>query len=68
MLLGLLEKRKAVCHLYGEMEETEDMRDRCPSTVDWQVARAITDVPDYPCSVVVKAQDEGECSSVVVCC
>ena len=68
MLLGLLEKKRSVTHMFGEMDETEDLRERCPSSADWQVAQAIVDVLNYPCQVVVKAQDEGECWLINVCC
>lgn len=59
MLEGLISKKDVVNHLYGEMEVTADMRDRCPSALEWATAQAIKDVLDYPCTVVIKAQDKG---------
>lgn len=54
----MLELKEVVHHLYSE-EAPIGLRARCPSPSDWHVAKAVVDELDYPCKVVVKAQDKG---------
>jgi CO/xanthine dehydrogenase Mo-binding subunit len=59
MLAGLVEREKVINHLYGEMPKTQNLRDRHPQPVEWSQAKALMKELDYPCKVVVKAQDQG---------
>ena len=59
MLAGLIEREQVVNYLYGEMPETEHLRDRHPHPVEWSQAKVLVRELDYPCKVVVKAQDQG---------
>jgi len=60
MLAGLVEREKVINHLYGGMPETQNLRDRHPQPVEWSQAKAFMKELDYPCKVVVKAQDQGQ--------
>lgn len=51
--------QRVIDHMYGFMAATSHLRGRRPAEEDWAAARAITDELDYPCKVVMKAQDQG---------
>ena len=59
MLQGLLAKQEVITYMYGESPETTHLRARCPAHVDWDVSQTIVNELEYPCKVIVKAQDKG---------
>ena len=48
-----------VNYLYGSMAETSHLRDRCPQPITWRVVELLAQELEYPCKVVIKAQDQG---------
>ena len=58
MLKGMLNARQVIDYLYGEMRETQHLRDRQPSAVEWEVNKAVEEVLRHPCSLVMKAQSQ----------
>ena len=59
MLTNLVSFKGVVDFMYGNMSETRHLRDRCPQPATWTVAELLAKELDYPCKVVVKAQDQG---------
>ena len=59
MLTNLVGFKQVVNYLYGSMRETAHLRDRCPQPANWTVAELLAAELDYPCKVVIKAQDQG---------
>ena len=59
MLTSLINFKTVVNYLYGNMAETSKLRDRCPQPTTWRVAELVAQELDYPCKVVIKAQDQG---------
>ena len=59
MLTNLVSFKEVVNYLYGSMRETSHLRDRCPQPANWMVAEMLANELDYPCKVVIKAQDQG---------
>ena len=59
MLTSLVSFKEVVNYLYGSMRETSHLRDRCPQPANWMVAELLSKELDYPCKVVIKAQDQG---------
>ena len=51
--------KKVINYLYGECAETSHLRARCLASADWAVSEAIVEELDFPCKLVIKAQDNG---------
>lgn len=60
MLTQMNERKTAVNYMFAEMPQTSALRDRCPSAKDWAIAKAMTDVLDFPCKIVMKGQNAGK--------
>ena len=58
MLSGLLGARQVIDYLYGEMRETQHLRERLPSALEWEVSRAVEEILSHPCKMVMKAQSQ----------
>ena len=58
MLKGMLGARQVIDYLYGEMRETQHLRDRQPSALEWEVSKAVEEVLRHPWSLVMKAQSQ----------
>mmetsp|Transcript_15293 Transcript_15293/g.39379 ORF Transcript_15293/g.39379 Transcript_15293/m.39379 type:complete len:133 (+) Transcript_15293:216-614(+) len=58
MLARMLLMKDVVHQLFSE-DRPISKRDRCPTPTDWHVAKAVVNELDFPCKVVVKAQDKG---------
>jgi len=58
MLKGMRGARQVIDFLYGEMRETQHLRDRQPSAVDWEVGKAVEEILRHSCSMVMKAQSQ----------
>jgi len=58
MLKGMLGARQVVDYLYGEMRETQHLRERLPSALEWEVNKAVEEVLSHPRSLVMKAQSQ----------
>eukprot|EP00873_Tetraselmis_striata_P024050 jgi/Tetstr1/444314/TSEL_032205.t1 len=58
MLARMLLMKDVVHQFYSE-DAPISKRGRCPTPIDWHVAKAVVDELDYPCKVVVKAHDKG---------
>ena len=58
MLKGLLGARQVIDYLYGEMRETQHLRERQPSALEWEVSKAVEEVLSHPCKMVIKAQSQ----------
>jgi hypothetical protein len=58
MLSGLLGARQVIDYLYGEMRETQHLRERLPSALEWEVIRAVEEILSHPCKMVMKAQSQ----------
>ena len=59
MLTSIVSYREVVNYMYNSMPETAHLRDRCPQPAAWAVAELLARELDYPCKVVIKAQDQG---------
>ena len=59
MLTNMLSFKEVVNYMYGTMRETAHLRNRCPQPANWTVAEVLAGELDYPCKVVIKAQDQG---------
>ena len=58
MLKGLLGARHVIDYLYGEMRETQHLRERQPSALEWKFSKAMEEILRHPCSLVMKAQSQ----------
>ena len=59
MLTNLVNHKCIVDYLYGSMGGTSHLRDWCPQPATWRVVELLAKELDYPCKVVIKAQDQG---------
>mmetsp|Transcript_30298 Transcript_30298/g.85613 ORF Transcript_30298/g.85613 Transcript_30298/m.85613 type:complete len:161 (+) Transcript_30298:2101-2583(+) len=57
MLSFMVARRPAVCRMFTNVLEGMERRD--PSSRDWEVGEKVFEVLDYPCMLVLKAQDKG---------
>ena len=58
MLKGMLGARQVIDYLYGEMRETQRLRDMQPSALEWEVSKAVEEILSHPCKMVIKAQSQ----------
>ena len=58
MLKGMLGARQVIDYLYGEMRETQHLRERLPSALEWEVSKAVEEILSHPCKMVMKAQSQ----------
>ncbi len=58
MLKGMLGARQVIDYLYGEMRETQHLRDIQPFALEWEVSKAVEEILRLPCSLVMKAQSQ----------
>ena len=58
MLKGMIGARQVIDYLYGEMRETQHLRERQPSALEWEVSKAVEEILRHPCSLVMKAQSQ----------
>ena len=56
---NLINFREVINFMYGSMAETTHLRDRCPLLATWSIAELLVQELDFPCKVVIKAQDQG---------
>ncbi len=59
MLRNLIGFKEVVNYMYGTTRETSHLRDRCPQPAIWAIAEMLAGELNYPCKVVIKAQDQG---------
>ena len=57
-LKGMLGARHVIDYLYGEMRETQHLRERQPSALEWEISKAVDEILSHPCKMVIKAQSQ----------
>ncbi len=50
--------RQVIDYLYGEMRETQHLRERMPSALEWEVSNAMEEKLSHPCKMAMKAQSQ----------
>jgi hypothetical protein len=58
MLKGMLGARQVIDYLYGEMRETQHLREIQPFALEWEVSKIVEEILRDPCSLVMKAQSQ----------
>ncbi len=60
MSKGMLGARQVINYLYGEMRETQHLRERLPSALEWEVSKDVEEIVRHPCRLVTKAQSQND--------
>ncbi len=58
MLSGLIGAKQVIDYLYGEMRETQHLRESLPFALEWEVSKAVEEVLRHPCCLVIKTQSQ----------
>ena len=50
--------RQVIDYLYGEIRETQHLRERLSFALEWEVIKAVEEILSHPCQLVIQAQSQ----------